>query len=103
MEHNCTKTKLKVGGMGRADGKNSRMVSPTQKLDAQQLFAKNMRRIRKKEKQLTQEQVAERAGLHPNYISSVERGERNISIANIERIARALDVTMAELVTPKKE
>ncbi|WP_233238835.1 helix-turn-helix domain-containing protein [Bordetella sp. LUAb4] len=79
------------------------MVSPTQKLDAQQLFAKNMRRIRKKEKQLTQEQVAERAGLHPNYISSVERGERNISIANIERIARALDVTMAELVTPKKE
>ncbi|AOU95813.1 helix-turn-helix XRE-family protein [Achromobacter ruhlandii] len=44
--------------------------------------------------------MAERAGLHPNYVSSVERGERNLSIANIERIAAALDVTMAELVTP---
>ncbi|WP_244305784.1 helix-turn-helix domain-containing protein [Paraburkholderia lacunae] len=57
-----------------------------------------MRRIRK-EKELTQERVAEAAGLHPNYISSVERAERNISICNIERIAIALNVTMAELVS----
>ncbi|CAN0620221.1 XRE family transcriptional regulator [Burkholderia multivorans] len=62
------------------------------------MFAKNMRRIRK-EKGLTQERVAEAAGLHPNYVSSVERAERNISICNIERIAIALDVTMAELVS----
>ena len=34
----------------------------------------------------------------PNYVSSVERSERNISICNIERIARALGVTMSELV-----
>jgi len=81
------------------DKKNCGMSYPTQKRDAQVLFAANMRRIRK-EKQLTQEQVAERAGLHPNYVSSVERGERNLSIANIERIAVALGVTMAELVTP---
>ncbi|KGU65305.1 helix-turn-helix family protein [Burkholderia pseudomallei MSHR983] len=74
------------------------MVNPTQTCDAQRLFATNMRRIRK-EKGLTQERVAEAAGLHPNYISSVERAERNISICNIERIAIALDVTMAELVT----
>jgi len=57
-----------------------------------------MRRIRK-EKGLTQEQVAEAANLHPNYISSVERCERNISIANIERIAVALDVPIPELLT----
>lgn len=56
-----------------------------------------MKRIRL-EKKLTQESVAEGAGLHPNYISSVERGERNISIANIERIAAALDVQMTELL-----
>ena len=56
-----------------------------------------MRRIRKAKK-LTQEQVAESANLHPNYISSVERAERNISIRNIERIAVALDVKMAKLV-----
>ncbi len=64
----------------------------------QQQFAANMRRIRK-EKSLTQEQVAEFAALHPNYISSVERAERNISLKNIERIAFALDVDMAALVS----
>ena len=58
-----------------------------------------MKRIRL-EKRLTQENVAEGAGLHPNYISSVERGERNLSIANIERIAAALAVSMADLLTP---
>lgn len=64
---------------------------------AQLLFAQNMRRIRL-EKKLTQEQVAERAELHPNYISSVERAERNLTISSIEKIARALDVRMVELV-----
>ena len=61
------------------------------------MFAANMRRIRL-ERKLTQEKVAEAAGLHPNYISSVERGERNISIGNIENIAFALDVSMSDLV-----
>jgi len=79
-------------------GKTHGMSNPTQKCGAQQLFAANMRRIRL-EKKLTQEKVAEAADLHPNYISSVERGERNISICNIERIAEALGVNMCELVT----
>ncbi len=70
----------------------------TQKCEAQHLFAANVRRIRLS-KSMTQEKLAEYAGLHPNYISSVERGERNISICNIERIARALGVTMPELLT----
>jgi transcriptional regulator with XRE-family HTH domain len=74
------------------------MGNPTQKFAAQLLFASNMKRIRL-EKKLTQENVAEGAGLHPNYISSVERGERNLSIANIERIACALGVGMPELLT----
>lgn len=74
------------------------MQNPTQKCDAQALFARNVRRIRLGQK-MTQERLAERSELHPNYISSVERGERNISIRNIERIAQALEVTMAELVT----
>lgn len=80
------------------------MRKPTSKCGAQRLFAKNMRRIRL-EKQLTQESVAEGADLHPNYISSVERGERNISICNIHRIAIALDVGMEALVAapPSKE
>lgn len=64
---------------------------------AQALFAANVRRIRL-DKKMTQEEVAERADLHPNYVSSVERGERNISICNIERIARALDVPIYTLL-----
>ena len=61
------------------------------------VFAANLKRIRL-EKKLTQEKLAELAELHPNYISSVERALRNISICNIERLARALGVTMSELV-----
>lgn len=70
---------------------------PTQKCEAQLLFAANMKRFRL-EKSLTQEKLAEYAGLHTNYISSVERGERNISICNIERIARGLGVPMPDLL-----
>lgn len=73
------------------------MPDQTQKLGVQVRFAMNMRRIRKS-KALTQEQVAERAELHPNYVSSVERGERNISLRNIEKIAIALEVEMSELM-----
>jgi transcriptional regulator with XRE-family HTH domain len=72
------------------------MENQTQKCSAQLLFARNMKRLRL-EKKLTQENVAEGAGLHPNYISSVERGERNISICNIERISCALGVHTTEL------
>ena len=79
-------------------GNTSGMRHPTQKCGAQQLFATNMRRIRH-EKKLTQEKVAEVADLHPNYVSSVERGERNISICNIAKIALALGVGMEALVT----
>ena len=78
------------------------MQKQTQKSSAQLLFASNMKRIRLG-KGLTQEKLAEGAGLHPNYISSVERGERNISIGNIERISRALGVPMTELLAePEK-
>lgn len=74
------------------------MPNPTNRCNAQQLFAVNVRRLRL-ERKLTQEKLAELAELHPNYISSVERSERNISICNIERIARALGVSMSVLVS----
>lgn len=72
--------------------------TPPPKCQAQLLFAANMKRFRK-EKSLSQEKLAEYAGLHTNYISSVERGERNISICNIERIARGLGVEMPDLLS----
>jgi transcriptional regulator with XRE-family HTH domain len=78
------------------------MQKQTQKSSAQLLFASNMKRVRL-DKKLTQENVAEGAGLHPNYISSVERGERNISISNIERISCALGVPMTELLNESEK
>jgi transcriptional regulator with XRE-family HTH domain len=49
-------------------------------------------------KGISQEALASLAGLHRTYVGSVERAERNVSIDNIERLARALEVTIADLV-----
>jgi transcriptional regulator with XRE-family HTH domain len=49
----------------------------------------------------SQEFLAERAGIHRTCLGSVERGERNVAIDNICRIAWALDVEPADLVTKK--
>jgi transcriptional regulator with XRE-family HTH domain len=46
---------------------------------------------------LSQEQLAERAGLHRTYIGMIERGEKNITLINICKIAKALDISVANL------
>lgn len=46
---------------------------------------------------LSQERLAERAGLHPTYIGQVERGEKNLTVESLEKIMRALGVPMAEV------
>lgn len=46
----------------------------------------------------TQEELAEIAGLHRTYIGGIERGERNVTIENILRISKALQVSCASLV-----
>ena len=56
-----------------------------------------MRRLRQ-ERQLSQEALAERAGIHRNYVGGIERLERNVGIDNVERIARALAVSVPELL-----
>ncbi len=60
-------------------------------------FGQRLRAVREKAG-VSQEKLAEMAGLHRTYVSSVERGKRNISIQNIERLAVALGTTMAQLM-----
>jgi transcriptional regulator with XRE-family HTH domain len=46
---------------------------------------------------LTQEEFADRAGIHRTYLSDIERGTRNVSLINIERLAAALALKLSEL------
>jgi transcriptional regulator with XRE-family HTH domain len=54
-------------------------------------------RHQREAKQLTQEKLAEKAGLDPTYISGIERGLRNPGIKNVAKLAKALGLTTAEL------
>ena len=67
---------------------------------ARLIFAENMRRARH-EHGLTQEELAEIVGIHRTYIGSVERGERNVSVDNMEAIAQALEELLPDLLTEK--
>jgi transcriptional regulator with XRE-family HTH domain len=49
-------------------------------------------------KGFSQEALADRADLHRTYVSSVERGERNVTLETIEKLAVALSVSMAKLM-----
>lgn len=59
-------------------------------------------RSRRMEAGLSQERLADIADLHFTYVSSVERGERNISLENIGKLSRALNCEIAELVASLK-
>jgi transcriptional regulator with XRE-family HTH domain len=65
------------------------------KKSARLVFAKNLK-IKRHELNLSQEKLAELAGLHRNYVGAVERGEINISIDNIEKLAMALKMKIVE-------
>jgi transcriptional regulator with XRE-family HTH domain len=60
-------------------------------------FGSRVRKIRVSQG-LSQEQLADRAGLHRTYIGMVERAEKNLSLNNIEKIAKALGVSVSELM-----
>lgn len=64
-----------------------------------QSFGHQVKRYRK-EKGFSQEELADLCNLHRTYIGSIERGERNVSLNNVEKIANALGVPVASLIEP---
>jgi transcriptional regulator with XRE-family HTH domain len=81
---------------------------PTAKLAADELFdgrrtlGAQLRRARTR-RQLTQEALAERIGIHPSYLGSIERGRRNVPLDTLCRLAWALRVDPHELLRPIPE
>lgn len=67
------------------------------KEDILQRFGARVRELRKK-KRLSQEEFADLCGLDRSYVGGIERGERNVALRNIEHIARALGMSVSELL-----
>lgn len=65
-------------------------------------LAENIRRIRY-ERRLSQEELADICGLHRTYVGSVERGERNVTLSSLELLAKALGVSVVDLLTVHNE
>jgi len=63
-------------------------------------FGDKVREIRK-EKSISQEELADIAGLHRTYIGMIERAEKNITLINIEKIANALEISINDLFNEK--
>ena len=65
-------------------------------LDIRIRFGRAIRRIRE-EQGINQEEAAERCGLHRTYYSGIERGIRNVSLVNVEKVAKGLRTSLPKL------
>ena len=92
--------------MAKLPGMTRVLVNKPQPLEArfaeerdrvQAAFGSRLREYRVA-KQLTLEMLAEKADLHENYVGAVERGERNLSLYNVWRLANGLGLPVADLV-----
>ena len=81
----------------RSEGGTHPKLAPMR--DIRKEFGARIRQIRN-DRGWSQEELADRAALHRTYIGSVERGEQNLSLVNIERLAVTLAVSLAELFSP---
>ncbi len=65
-------------------------------LDIRIRFGRAIRRVREAQG-INQEEAAERCGLHRTYYSGIERGVRNVSLVNLEKISKGLKVSLSDL------
>ncbi len=65
--------------------------------DIRSRFGVRLRQLRTA-RELSQESLAGLAGLHRTFVSMVERGKRNVTIATVEKLAKALECRMADLM-----
>lgn len=65
-----------------------------------QILIKFGERVREKrlEQGLSQEELAVKAGVHRTYIGMIERAEKNITLSNVEKVAKALDISITDLI-----
>lgn len=63
------------------------------------LFGRNVQKYRKV-REISQEKLAELAGVHRTYIGMIERAEKNITLCNMDKIAKALNVELTKLLIP---
>jgi transcriptional regulator with XRE-family HTH domain len=70
-------------------------------MDVRERVGFNLQRLRR-EKGLSQEELADRAQIHQTYLSGVERGRRNPTIVVLQRIAKALDADITDLVAKRQ-
>ena len=73
------------------------MISDTEILKK---FGQKVRQLRK-DRNISQEELADKAGLHRTYIGMIERAEKNITLLNLEKIANALEVSIKDLFDEK--
>ena len=62
-----------------------------------EIFGRNVQKYRK-EKEISQEKLAEITGVHRTYVGMIERAEKNITLRNMEKIAKALCVEIKDLL-----
>ena len=55
-------------------------------------------RFERERKKISQEKLGELAGIHRTYVGMIERGEKNITLLNMEKVAAALDISLKQLV-----
>lgn len=70
-------------------------------MDIRERVGLNLQRLRR-EKQMSQEELSHRSGVHQTYLSGVERGKRNPTVGVLEKIAKALDADVSDIVAKRR-